>query len=303
MPYDALRAVLPALASLFGLDNLPSGFATRVHDALPAPPAVAGFEPIRPPLLLLTRQIECSLEGCQRRALHVGTAPGSVVDVFAVRNSLCHFAQAVPAVCSSCHSHYRVDNSSSFIPGSVNRRTTFVNDAPFLRVGDSLYADETLATALDSAIYLFHGNMGSFANFVSDTFGLPASLARYRFEFSQRHAKSLFLQSSVRRVARSIARPFSFDGVLGPDDLAQQAYDQLANPEPGVNVLLGGYFPSARRHACDVCHKSVLVPVGPAGHAAVEAPVYAAPPHQGEVNCVAVDGIVCGPLVRACPDF
>jgi hypothetical protein len=309
---DVVVGCLDRIAGLVGMDRFPEGFSSVASVLPPTPPVITAFESIRVPLLLVPEDIECAEPACGRRRLHLATDATHATSSFALRNGLALFCQAVTSECPNCARRYTVDGSSTLDPLSGSRSHAYTNEAPFLRVGDNLYVDRHFAATQDAAIYRFHANFGSFANFVSDALGSSSPTARERYRFTQRQSKALFVQASLRRIAASVGQTFHSQSDLDSGRLAAAAYEALANPTPGVHVQLGGYFPAGRSHSCNTCHLPAMaaapavvqmVPgVGQNGVGLEGNPV-AAPVQGQEVSCAAIDGLVVGPYVRSCTSY
>jgi hypothetical protein len=302
LPFAGIASFLDSWARLAGLDRYPANYSTDLAAPPASPDVLIGFEAIRPPLLLVSAEIECSNVDCQRRRLHLATDATHAASSFAIRSGALHFCQSPISKCTACNRHFAVDDQTDPPDANGRRLRRFSNNVPFVRVGDNLFVDAALGKMQEAAIYRFHANFASFANFVFDSLGIVSPVIREQFRFTQRHAKSLFVQSSIRRLAASVDRVFHSASDLNATALAEAAYVQLANPTPGVQIDLGGYFPAGRTHACDVCHlPAVPAPNpaggGPGGLGPLDGQPLLPPANGQEVNCAAIDGLVVGPYV------
>ena len=73
--------------------------------------------------------------------------------------------------CTKCDTKYYADHESSKNPGVVGERKRFyLNSAKYLKVGQSLWVDQSFFRTVINAIYSFHASSAAFAEFWNDSF-------------------------------------------------------------------------------------------------------------------------------------
>jgi hypothetical protein len=112
-----------------------------------------------------------------------------------------------------------------------------LNDARYLKIGQSLWVDRTFSKAVLNAMYSFHASAAAYEEFWNNTFA-------HSFALSRRHIWAAFIQESIRMVASSSNTNLSLQDALNIEEVTTQAFAAI-----GEN----GIIRSANSHQCSEC--------------------------------------------------
>jgi hypothetical protein len=145
--------------------------------------------------------------------------------------------------CTKCNTKYYADHESSKDPGVVGEKKRFyLNSAKYLKLGQSLWLDQSFSRIVINATYSFHASSAAFAEFWNDSFwSIQETSSR---KLSQQQVWHAFVQESIWRVAQSSGHTLELQDGLPIDNVTKHAFLTLG--EKGV-------VRSAENHFCSDC--------------------------------------------------
>ena len=147
--------------------------------------------------------------------------------------------------CSNCKTHYFPDHEN--YPQVVGpRKRVYLNNAKYLKIGQSLYVDRVFSNAVINGTYSFHASTAAYAEFWTNSFGKSNS-----FKIKRRQIWQAFIQESVRAIAQVSNILFETNDNQSIEDLTHDAFSILGE-DGGIRL--------SDRHTCSECtqeHKSV----------------------------------------------
>ena len=223
---------LNAFANLLGLNPYgPDGkFLQKLY-----PISKDSIEPI---LVLCPTSYKCMDGNCQPRSLLLLPRANQIPEVTLIKGiKIFKRVSVLSAYCPKCNTAYFVADETYGPPS--DRQKAYLNDALYLKVGQSTYVDRIFSNAVLNGIYSFHASTAAYAEFWTNSFGEAHSVKVPRCQIWQ-----TFIQESIRSISDELGIPF--DSASNPSiaDLTHRAYDLL-----GEN---GGIRPSDG-HPCSEC--------------------------------------------------
>ena len=250
---------------------------------------------IRPVLVICPRSTVCEDMDCSPRSLIQKTTTRDVPKVTLIKNTAIY--KNVPLLtgeCPKCHTLYSADHERVLKDkNAANKeyKAVYLNSALYLKVGQSLWVDCEILTAVVNGMYSFHGSASAYGEFWNNSFG--ATNKENEYQITHRQVWKSFIQESVRTIASSHSSNYNLelDHNLKTSEVTEQAFNLL-----GQN----GHIHSATGHTCAECthkYKSAVDVMPPDDEpqnttSSEEMGVDFAP-----VTMVVVDGIVMGPTV------
>ncbi|KAF6750848.1 hypothetical protein DFP72DRAFT_851376 [Ephemerocybe angulata] len=180
--------------------------------------------------------------------------------------------------CRECLTIYYADHERFKEPDSHLR--LHLNNASYLKVGQTLWIDRACSRSVLSCMYSFHGSASAVTQHWNNSWGIPSGIL-----ITHRHIWQAFVQESTQMVAFDSNTTFTTPDNSNIDEIIQQAYLQLGN---------NGVIAASKGHACSECTHPYRATVGE------DAP-NAADGDYKPINMVVVDGIVMGPTHCAYP--
>lgn len=176
--------------------------------------------------------------------------------------------------CLQCQSRYYADHDRLKSSTTGDYTETFVNDALYLKLGQSLWVDRVFTDSVLNATYSFHASVSSFSDYWNSTFGRAALI-----NITRRHIWQAFIAGTVRMVSQSAGQSFTTLENPSIDFVTQQAYELFA--AEGIIQVASG-------HSCDECSQPQRFPPS---HPPID------PNDYEPVRMCVVDGIVMSPTV------
>jgi CxC5 like cysteine cluster associated with KDZ transposases/CxC6 like cysteine cluster associated with KDZ transposases len=232
---------------------------------------------IEPTLVITSAAFHCSALQCLPRSLHPHTKQRDIPTVTLIKGGKAFtHAHVIGGRCGHCKTGYHADYSN-FMNGPEHMRQ-LVNDAKYLKVGQSLWVDREFSAGVFNSVYSLHALSQSYTNFYNETF-FPSSLP-----LARRHVWQALNQESVRMIAQDTNMSLTVAFNTSISELVQYAYEQMGRH---------GKIAVADDHACTDCtHPWRLQADGDPTAVEVEG---------AWVNMRVVDGIVMGPQHCARP--
>jgi len=127
------------------------------------------------------------------------------------------------------------------------RDKVYLNDAPYIKIGQQLWVDRVFSKAVINATYSFHASASAFTQFWNDSYALEhVQGSLYRAQTWQ-----AFIQESICLLTGSSAIDFEMRANSNIDDLVLSAFDHIGEM---------GLIRAADGHSCDEYTKSYCKP-------------------------------------------
>ena len=202
---------------------------------------------IEPAYVISPASMQCQTQSCKGRSLHI-----NVRDRDAPRATLIKGAKIYEEVlvlngkCPLCKTIYYADHETSAPidkdSGDDNGTKFYLNNAKYLKVGQSVWVDRVFSGGVIQGIYHFHASSSAFAQFWNDTFW--SSQKTQSRKISRRQIWHTFVQESMRMVAKSSGVTLEMENGIPIQEVTKQAFIQL-----GEN----GVIKCAQNHSCSEC--------------------------------------------------
>src|SRR6202050_1754086 len=202
---------------------------------------------IEPAYVISPASMQCQTQSCKGRSLHI-----NVRDRDAPRATLIKGAKIYEEVlvlngkCPLCKTIYYADHETSAPidknSGDDNGTEFYLNNAKYLKVGQSVWVDRVFSGGVIHGIYHFYGSSLAFAKFWNDTFW--SSQKTQSRKITRRQIWHTFLQESMRMVAKSSGVTLEMENGIPIQEVTKQAFIQL-----GEN----GVIKCAQNHSCSEC--------------------------------------------------
>ncbi|KAH6896217.1 hypothetical protein BKA70DRAFT_1231707 [Coprinopsis sp. MPI-PUGE-AT-0042] len=238
---------------------------------------------VEPSLAIVSKSYECQNQHCKRYSLFPHMKKEEIAQVTLIKGAKPYsHAFVIGGRCDRCKTSYMADHTYR------GPDKTFINDASYLKIGNSRWGDRVFTQSVCNAIYSFHASAQAFTEYFNDSYSCtPSSFASLQSTstlISRRHSWQAFMQESLRMVSGAAGRPLTVALKTSVDLLAKRAYTVLGQ---------GGKLSNAQDHACIDCTQP--------WRSNAEGDPYAME-EDAWVNMRVVDGIVTGPYHCAYPD-
>ena len=195
-------------------------------------------ESIEPILVLCPTSYQCMDGECQPRSLLMLTRTNQVPKVTLIKGTkIFKNVSVLSAHCPRCKTCYFVDHET--YGQSNDRQKTYLNDAVYLKVGQSTYVDRVFSNAVVNGIFSFHASTSAYAEFWTNSFGKA-----YSVKVPRRQMWQTFIQESIRGVSQELNLTFEAPKNTSILELTHKAYDSLGE-KGGIRLSDG--------HACSEC--------------------------------------------------
>jgi CxC5 like cysteine cluster associated with KDZ transposases/CxC6 like cysteine cluster associated with KDZ transposases len=187
--------------------------------------------------------MECQTKSCNSRNLRLITKDRDVPRVTLIKGSkLYEKVHLLTGECQLCHTKYFPDHETSVQDAQGQGVKLYLNNAKYLKVGQSVWVDRVFSGGVVNGMYHFHASASAFAEFWNDTFWSTQKVQARKL--SRRQIWHAFIQESLRTVAWSSKICLEMENGLPIEDVTKQAFIQL-----GEN----GVIRSAENHFCSEC--------------------------------------------------
>ncbi|KAH6874118.1 hypothetical protein BKA70DRAFT_1449700 [Coprinopsis sp. MPI-PUGE-AT-0042] len=239
---------------------------------------------VEPSLAIVSKLYECQNQHCKRYSLFPHMKKEEIAQVTLIKGAKPYsHAFVIGGRCDRCKTSYMADHTYR------GPDKTFINDSPYLKIGNSRWGDRVFTQSVCNAIYSFHASAQAFTEYFNDSYSLtPSSFASLQSTstlISRRHSWQAFMQESLCMVSGAAGRPLTVALKTSVDLLAKRAYTVLGQ---------GGKLSNAQDHACIDCTQP--------WRSDAEGDPYTMEEEDAWVNMRVVDGIVTGPYHCAYPD-
>ena len=239
---------------------------------------------IEPIHMICPTTMTCTTSTCKPRHLEQITKTVDIPIVTLLKGTSCiENAYVLTGKCQQCKTLYTADHESYLLPNSRQRQEVYLNDAPYLKIGQQLWVDRVFSKAVINATYSFHASASAFTQFWNDSYALAhvQGSKLYRAQTWQ-----AFIQESIRLLASSSVIDFEMRANSNIDDLVLSAFNHIGET---------GLIRAADGHSCDECTKSYCKPqpMEDEDNMDVDESIEEA---TSPVKMVVIDGIVMGPM-------
>ncbi|KAJ8689060.1 hypothetical protein PTI98_013123 [Pleurotus ostreatus] len=179
------------------------------------------------PIILITPIImACPTLNCNDHSLTQDLRERDIAHVTLLKGSQC--LEKVPVLagrCSSCNSLYWADHEQ-FTQNNSNDLCLYLNNAKYLKVGKSVWADRTVSGAIVNANYSFHASTAAITKFWNFSFVKPSGGT---FKLGRRQVWKAFVEESIRQMAKFNKCQIVFEDNLSINALVAAAYIELGD--------------------------------------------------------------------------
>ncbi len=212
--------------------------------------------------------------------------------------------------CPKCKTVYSIDYETYGPPNA--RKKAYLNNAHYLKIGQSIYVDRVFSNAVLNRVYSFHASTAAYAEFWTNSFGKSHSV-----KLPRRQIWQTFIQESIHTVSEALQITFETVDNLQIAELTNKAFSVLGE-NGGIRLSNG--------HACSECTQDYkttanyfprntdpaallgidnnrIVPALAGGHTRdvnitnqYQSITSAVPVANSPVKMIVMDGIVMGPV-------
>ena len=205
---------------------------------------------IEPAYVIAPASIQCQTQACNGRSFLINTRDRDIPKATLIKGSKIHEeVHVLSGKCPQCKTIYYADHETSapIDKNSDNDSGTkvYLNNAKYLKVGQSVWVDRVFSGGVINGIYHFHASSSAFAEFWNDTFW--SSQKTQSRKISRRQIWHTFVQESMRMVAKSSEVTLEMENGIPIAQVTKQAFIQLGD---------NGVIKCAQNHSCSECtHK------------------------------------------------
>jgi CxC5 like cysteine cluster associated with KDZ transposases len=161
---------------------------------------------IEPACVISPASMQCQTQSCKGRSLHINTRDCDTPRATLVKGTKIYKeVYVLSGKCPLCKTIYYADHETSAPidknSGDDNGTKFYLNNAKYLKVGQSVWVDRVFSGGVVNGIYHFHGSSSAFAEFWNDTFW--SSQKTQSRKITRQQIWHTFLQESMRMVAKS----------------------------------------------------------------------------------------------------
>jgi hypothetical protein len=201
---------------------------------------------IQPILIICPSSNTCSDKKCRGRAILQQSDPNDLAKITLIKGSeIITDIIVLSGKCSNCKTHYFSDHENYPQVGGPRKRAQ-LNNAKYLKVGQSLYVDRIFSNAVVNGIYSFHASPAAYAEFWTNSYG-----KQNEFQIKRRQIWQAFIKESVRTIAKTSNIVFETNDNPSIQDFTHDAFAVLGE-HGGIRL--------SDKHTCSECtqeHKSV----------------------------------------------
>jgi hypothetical protein len=200
------------------------------------------IEEIEGAQVICPSSMECESESCKSRALFKYTRGRDMSKATLVRGTTIYANVPVLAgKCKQCKTYYYCDHERITIENEEPKKL-YLNSAPYLKVGQSIWVDRIFSSAVLNACYQFHASPTAFTEFWNASFW--ATQKNLSNQISRRQIWQSFVQESIRRIAQCAKVNLEMPNSLKINNVTGQAFEYLGET---------GKIRSAYGHECSEC--------------------------------------------------
>jgi hypothetical protein len=205
---------------------------------------------IEPAYVIAPASMQCQTQTCNGRSFLIHTRDRDIPKVTLIKGSkIYEEVHVLSGRCPQCKTIYYADHETSALIDKNNDDDSgtkvYLNNAKYLKVGQSVWVDRVFSGGVINGIYHFHASSSAFAEFWNDTFW--SSQKTQSKKISRRQIWHTFVQESMRMVAKSSGVTLEIENDIPITQVTKQAFIQLGD---------NGVIKCAQNHSCSECtHK------------------------------------------------
>jgi len=205
---------------------------------------------IEPAYVIAPASMQCQTQSCKGRSLHMNTRDRDISSATLIKGTkIYEEVHVLSGRCPRCKTIYYADHETSAPidenSGDDNGTKVYLNNAKYLKVGQSVWVDRVFSGGVINGIYHSHASSSAFAEFWNNTFW--SSQTTQSRKISRRQVWHTFVQESMRMVAKSSGVTLEMENGIPIQEVTKQAFVQLGN---------NGVIKCAQNHSCSECtHK------------------------------------------------
>ena len=201
---------------------------------------------IQPILMICPSSNVCSDKKCQGHAILQHSDPNQLAEATLIKGSEIFTGVIIlSGQCSNCKTHYFADHEN-YPQVEGPRKRVHLNNAKYLKIGQSLYVDWIFSKAVINGTYSFHASAAAYAEFWTNSYGKKDS-----FKIKRQQIWQAFIQESIRTIACTSNILFETNDNTSIENLIYDAFAVLGE-DGGIRL--------SDKHTCSECtqeHKSV----------------------------------------------
>jgi hypothetical protein len=236
---------------------------------------------IKPILLLCPSTFACTTATCNPRSLLQFTRDRDIPHTKLIIGTTIH--NEVPVLtgrCPICDTRYAADRERFLDPDdNITWKRLYVNNARYLKIGQSLWVDRSFSKAVMNGMFSFHSSSQAYTQFWNNSYGSTAT------KITLRQVWHAFVQESIRTIAAASDHSIDLADNLPISEVTGKAFDILGHD---------GLIRAAIHHSCSECSHSYnqSVNINPTTVSINDIENLGV-----NVKMVVLDGIVMGPTV------
>jgi CxC5 like cysteine cluster associated with KDZ transposases/CxC6 like cysteine cluster associated with KDZ transposases len=206
---------------------------------------------IEPVHVISPISMQCQTQSCKGRSIHINTRDRDIPRATLIKGSkIYEDVHVLSGKCPQCKTIYYADHESSESidqdgGGNDGGTKVYLNNAKYLKVGQSVWVDRVFSGGVINGIYHFHASSSAFAEFWNATFW--SSQKTESRKISRRQIWHTFVQESMRTVAKSSGVTLEMENGIPIEEVTKQAFIQLGD---------NGIIKCTQNHSCSECtHK------------------------------------------------
>ncbi len=202
---------------------------------------------IEPAYVISPTSMQCQTQSCKGRSFHINTRDRDIPRATLIKGSkIYEEVHVLSGKCPQCKTIYYADHETSAPidkdSGDDSGTKVYLNNAKYLKVGQSVWVDRVFSGGVINGIYHFHASSSAFAEFWNDTFW--SSQKTQSRKISRRQIWHTFVQESMRMVAKSSGVTLETENGIPIAQVTKQAFIQLGD---------NGVIKCAQNHSCSEC--------------------------------------------------
>jgi hypothetical protein len=126
---------------------------------------------VEPVHVICPVSMECQTRSCKGQGLHLNTRDRDVPRVTLIKGTRVYEkVHVLSGKCTLCQTTYYADHETSKSDVHNESLRSYLNNAKYLKVGQSLWVDRVFSGGVINGIYSFHASSAAYAEFWNDTF-------------------------------------------------------------------------------------------------------------------------------------
>lgn len=216
---EMIALKLDQMTEILGLKPVYSKTSGHVKHKL----SVISHQEISAIHLICPVSMQCTQSQCSPWALSQDTRPRDIPLVTLIKGTTIHKNVSVlSGLCTRCNTKYYADHIG-LDQASSQKQIKYLNNAKYMKVGQSLWVDQTFGHAVVNGMYSFHGSAAAYTEYWNNTFGQTDFY--HTAQLTRRHIWQAFMHESIRVIATNQNKSLQLNEKLAIDDVTRAAFD------------------------------------------------------------------------------